>query len=120
MRGHLGGLRHDGGIEVANIPARGAHTSRSLLKQGHGISAFELWLGIGKMTADVPQCRRPQQGVGDGMEQGVGIGVAEQPMGMGNGHTTQNQRTVQHQGVGIPAFPHTQGGHIHDGLAGQK
>ena len=46
--------------------------------------AFVLWVSIGKMLADVAQCGGAEEGVADGVEQNVGIAVANQAMGVRN------------------------------------
>ena len=56
---------------------------------------------IRKVLADVSQRQRAQDGVGDGMQQHVGIGMTRQAPGMGNGHATQYQRTSGHQSMNV-------------------
>lgn len=104
VRGHLGRLGNDGAVQIADLPAGLAHAPVGLGQQHHGVRALELGRGVGEELADIAQRGRTQQGVGDGMRQGVGVGVAQQAMGMRNGDAAQDQGAFGDQGVGVPAF----------------
>ena len=42
------------------------------------VGILELGIGVGEQRADVAQAERTEQGVGDRMQERVGVGVAEQ------------------------------------------
>jgi len=56
------------------------------------------------MAANIAQRSRAQQRIGEGVQQHVGIGVAQQPLRMRQRHAAQHQRAPRHQGVDVPAF----------------
>jgi hypothetical protein len=45
------------------------------------------WIAVRKMASDVTQGGRTKQGVADGMEQHIGIGMSEQTFAMGDFHS---------------------------------
>ena len=56
------------------------------------------------MPPNVAQARRPQHRIGDGVQQDIGVGMAQKASGVGNLDPTQNQLPSGHQSVHIPAF----------------
>ncbi|MNC60004.1 hypothetical protein D3C81_2221070 [compost metagenome] len=50
-----------------------------MAKQHTAVGALELRIGIGKVLADIAQCRGTEQGIAQGMQQYVAIGVRKQP-----------------------------------------
>ena len=56
-------------------------------------------VGIREMAADVPQARRPQQGIGYRVEQHIRVGMAQQALLILDFHTAQDQVTPLHQPV---------------------
>ena len=56
------------------------------------------------MLADVPQSRRPQEGIHQGVGHHVCIGVPQQPQVVGNLHPAQNQFPAGHQPVYVIAM----------------
>lgn len=112
-------LGDHGAVHVDELPACGLHGAQGFGQQHGRIGAFELGVGVGEMAANVAQAGRAQQCVGDGVQQGVGIRMAQQANAVRNLDATQHQPTPRHQGVHIPALTHTQ---FHDGsfLANNK
>ena len=107
MGGQLGLLRNHGAVNVANFPALCAHAARGFLQQHPRVCALEFNRSVGKVAANVAQPRCAQNGVGDGMQQHVGIGVAQQPLVVGDLDPTNDELAAFHQRVGIPAFTNT-------------
>ena len=58
------------------------------------------------MTPDVAQGRRAQHGVGDGVQEHVGVGVPVQPLFKRNLDPAQNEGAALHQAVRIVALAH--------------
>jgi len=44
------------------------------------------------------------KGIGDGVQQGIGIGVSLQAFGVGDVYATENQRSVGHKRVNVIAL----------------
>jgi hypothetical protein len=63
--------------------------------------------GVGEEFADVAQGGGTQEGVGDGVQQCVGIGVAEQAFAVGNGNAAQNQGATFNEPVDVIALSDT-------------
>ena len=63
--------------------------------------------GVGEEFADVAQGGGAQKGVGDGVQQCVGIGVAEQAFAVGNGNAAQNQGAAFNEPVDVIALSDT-------------
>ena len=57
------------------------------------------------MHADVAQRGGAQNGVGDGVGQHVGVGVAFKPEFAGHRHAAEDERPAGNQAVHIPAQP---------------
>ena len=59
------------------------------------------------MPPDVAQTSRPQHRIGDGVQQHIGVGMAQQPRCMGDLDAPQNQLAAWHQRVHVPTFTYT-------------
>ncbi len=77
IRRELGRLRDHGAVHIADRPALRQHALARLPQQFARICALVARVCIGEMLADVAQPGRAQQSVGDGVQQHVGIGMAE-------------------------------------------
>ena len=62
-----------------------------MVQQQFAVDAFVAGVGVGEVFADIAQGGCPQQGVADGVEQDVGVGVPQQPFGMGNLNASEPQ-----------------------------
>ena len=72
--GHqLGRLCDHRAVHIADVPTSGAHAPRRFGQQQHRISALEPRVSIRKMAADIAQRGGTQQGIGDGMQQHIGV-----------------------------------------------
>lgn len=59
------------------------------------------------MTTDIPQRRRPQQGIAQGMDQHIAIRVGGKGVAVGNGDTAEHQVVAVGKGVYIVAVSDT-------------
>jgi hypothetical protein len=100
-------LGHDGAVDIADLEALGAHAPGSLGQQHGGVRPLELRVGIREMAADIAQRRSAEQGIGDCMQQHVGIRMAEQAQAVRHFDTAENQLAPRNQGMYIPAFTNT-------------
>lgn len=66
-------LGHHGAVDVANLVASRAHPAGCFSQQHGRIRATEGGVGVWKMRANVAQTGRAQQGIGDGVQQHVGV-----------------------------------------------
>lgn len=58
------------------------------------------------MLADVAQAGGAEQGVGDGVKQRIGIGMAEEALIEGDIHSPQDEPTALHQLMDVIALAH--------------
>ena len=111
--GHqLGRLCDHGAVDVADLPAVFLHPAQRRGQQDRRICAPKLRIGVGEMGTDVAERRRPQQRVGDGMQQDVRIRMAQQAMGVRYLDTAQDQFAAGDQCVHVPAFADTEIVHV--------
>ena len=103
----LGRLSHDGAVDIADLEALGTHAPGSLGQQHGRVGTLELRVGVREMAADIAQRRGAEQGIGDRVQQHVGIRMAEQPQAMRHFDTAENQLATWHQRMYIPAFTNT-------------
>src|SRR5450830_320426 len=109
-RDHLGDVRRqlrllgdDGGVDVANRVAGGYHAVGHFAQQGARVGAGEHGVGVRKMLADVAQGGGAQHGVDDGVQQDVGVRVAEQAEAVGNGDAADDELAALDEGVAVIA-----------------
>src|SRR5690606_2876587 len=61
------------------------------------------------MAPDIAQPGRPEQGVGHGMQQHIGVGMPQQAVRVLNGDAADDQRPARYQGVYVVALPDAEG-----------
>ena len=108
MRHELGCLGDHRAVHIANLKSFGPHAPRRLGQQHTRVGALERQVGVGKMRANVAQRRSAQQGVGDGVQQHIGVRVAQQPEVKRNLYPTQNQLALSHERMDVPAFAYSE------------
>src|SRR5690606_35972302 len=91
MGSDLGFLRMNRGIHIPYQPARSTYLFISMTQQHAAIGTLVFRIGVGEMAANIPQARSTQDGIGNGMQQGIGIRMPHQAMRMRDGDTAQNQ-----------------------------
>ena len=62
-------------------------------------------VAVGKVAADVTQRDGTEQGIGNRMQQGIGVGMPEQAGFMGNLDTAENQLAARDQAMHVVALP---------------
>ena len=77
-------------------------------QQGARVGTLELRIGVGEMAADIAQGRRTEDGVGDRVQQHVGVGVAQQAQVVRDLHAADDQVAVFHQRVAVIALADTE------------
>jgi hypothetical protein len=78
-----------------------AHPIICQFEHFRGVAAAVSRIGIGKQVADIPASHGAQQGVRHGVQQHVGITVAQQMRAMRNVDPPKAQRTTRSQPVGV-------------------
>jgi hypothetical protein len=73
MRGKLGSLGNNGGIDVAETIPLGIRQPHDVAEQFEAIGPLVAGIGVGKMPSDVPLPNGAKDGVGDCMEQHICI-----------------------------------------------
>src|SRR5579884_134413 len=99
----LGALQDYGGIDVGDVESLLADELGGVGQKPHAIGALPLRIGIGKMHSDIAQGGGAQQGVGDGVRENIGVGVALQPELAGDYDAAQDERPAGRDAVHIPA-----------------
>ncbi|MNF99164.1 hypothetical protein D3C84_820540 [compost metagenome] len=107
MRGHFRRLGDDGVIDVADLPAFGVDQCDDMTQQRTAVGALELRVGVREMLADVTQCSGTEQGIAQGMQQDVTIGVSEQSEAVCNAHAAQSDEIAFSETVHIIAVANT-------------
>ncbi len=78
MRGEPGRLGDDDGVEVADFEAALARELDRARHEERAVGALPGGIGIGELLAQGTEAGRAEDGVGDGMEQRVSVGVAQE------------------------------------------
>ena len=73
MRRHARRFGKDGGIHIPRRPARLSRQTDGFAQQKLAVGVTEALIGRREVLADVTQRGRTEDGVGDGVEQHVGI-----------------------------------------------
>ncbi|MOA20860.1 hypothetical protein D3C78_1413270 [compost metagenome] len=111
MRGHLRGLGNNSDVQVAQTIPLGADAFPGFAQQLAAIGTFEGRVSIREQLADIPQCRRAQQGISRGVQCYVAIGVGQQAFFIRNTNATDHQRAFAAKFVYIKTVTDT-----HDAL----
>lgn len=109
-------LRDHGRIDVADAPAGLAHGSHRPAHQRTAIGAAPAFVAVRKQAADVAERRRAEKGVGDGVQQRVGIRMAEQPGIVRNIDAAEDQPAPRRQRMHVVALSDAEV-HVHFLLA---
>lgn len=106
---HLGGITDERAIDVAHLPAFLRDHALGFGEQLLAVGVLISRVGVGEVLADVAQAKRTQQGIDDGMGQGVGVRMAQQALFMGNLNAAQHQAAVWGPRVKIKALSNAEG-----------
>ena len=104
MRGQFGFLGHDGAVQIDQLETCRTHAAHGFGQQYDGAGTVKLRIRIGKMATNIAQGGRAQHGIGDGVQEHIGIRMPQQAVAMGHGHTAQQQGATWDEGMHIPAF----------------
>jgi hypothetical protein len=66
-----------------------------------------LRIGIGKQAADVTQAGRAKQGIGDRVQQHIGVRMTEQPLMVRNLDAAENQFATGRKGMHVESLADT-------------
>ena len=72
---HFRRLGDDGAIDIDDRIAGFAHLFCRLAQEQPAIRTLVAGIGIGKMPANITQTRCTEQGIGDGVQQHIGVRV---------------------------------------------
>jgi len=80
------------GIDIAHFVSGKPDLLQRFLKKNDGVGAFPPGIGGREIAADISGRDRAQQGIGNGVEKNVTIGMAGQAFGVGKLHAAYFQR----------------------------
>ena len=101
MRIDFGPLGADGGVDIAHTVAAGSDKVDGLSKQYLAVYVECLCRAVREMIADIAHIGCTQQGVADGMDEHVGIAMAQKSHGVRNTDTAKPQFAIGHQPVDV-------------------
>ena len=101
MGEELGTLGEDDAVDVDDLPAQRGHGVQRGGEHFGRVAAAVLGVGVGEHLAHVAQGGRAQQGVDHGVQQRVGVAMADRLPIVGNVDAAQSQRPARPQPVGV-------------------
>src|SRR2546425_591376 len=106
--GLLGDHRH---VDVLHREAARVHEPRRALEEARPARVLPSRVGAREVPSHVAFARRPQQGVAQGVDRAVAVGVALQAAGVRHLHTPEHQLAPGNEAVGIEAGADTAPAH---------
>jgi hypothetical protein len=103
MRGQLRPLGNDGRIDIADDETFCAGQPHHVAEQLQAVGPLVCSIGIGEMLPDVTLANGPQNGVGNGVQQHVGIGMAEKARFMRDINPADDASAARHQPMDVIA-----------------
>ena len=79
----------------------------NVAQQDATVRPLEGGIGVWKMFADITQRRCAEQGIAQGMQHNVAVGMSQQPMVVCNAHATQGDEVALSETVHIVAVANT-------------
>ena len=73
----LWAFAHHSGIDIAGFKAGFSYESSDLAEQTNAVSTGPLWIGIGKVLADIAEASRAKQCICTGVSHHIGIAMAD-------------------------------------------
>uniref|UniRef100_E6QHF0 Uncharacterized protein n=1 Tax=mine drainage metagenome TaxID=410659 RepID=E6QHF0_9ZZZZ len=107
MGRHFRRLGHDRRVDVHDPVARFGEETAYFPQDDPAVDVLELLVGVGKMPADVAQCRCADQRVANRMQQHVRIGVAHEPLPEGNLHAADDQLAPRNERMHVESLPYS-------------
>lgn len=100
-RPQFGFLGENGDVGIDRLPAPALELRQGFAEETLRGHVFPLRVRIGVSVANVAQTHRAQQGIGEGMQDDIGIRMANQSARMGNADAAEDQRPSFGQAVGV-------------------
>lgn len=101
MRKDLGAFGDEGGVDVDDATAAGADAAGGLLDEDAAGGVAPRGIGVGEQVADIDFADRTEHGVGDGVEQRIGVAVAIEAERVRDLHPAEDEPTAGDQSVDI-------------------
>jgi ABC-2 type transport system ATP-binding protein len=103
VRKDFGPLGENHAIQVHDPPAGLPQSVGGSPEHFGRVSAAVDRIGVGKKFADIPQRRRSEQGIGDRVEEHVGVAVADGGLVVGDSDAAEHQAGAWFEAVGVVA-----------------
>lgn len=104
VRGESWALEDDGGVEVFDVPAERGGAVRGGGEEDLGVLGLVARVGVGEELADVGEGKGAENRVGDGVVEGVAIGVGDGAGIVGEGDSPEDEGAAPAGGrVGLEA-----------------
>ena len=100
-------LGDDGRVYIAESVPLGIGQRHDVGQELETVGPFVAWVGVGEMFPDVSFRNGPENGVGDGVQQNVGVGVTEKALVVRDVHPSQDQPASFHQAVHVITMSYT-------------
>jgi hypothetical protein len=94
-------------VHVGDLPAL-SHECPRLAQEFYGVGVSVALVGVGEVVTDVLKTGGPEQGVGNGVGEDVGVGMAEEALFEGNLYPAEDElatRVRRGEGVNIEPDP---------------
>ncbi len=101
VREDFGPLGENHAIQVNDLPASVGHPFEGRPEHLGRIPPLVGRIGVGKQFADVTQASGAEEGVGDGMEEDIGIAVTQRHLLMGDRHAPEHEPVAGPEAVRI-------------------
>src|SRR5215207_8069585 len=112
MRSDARRFREDSGVDIPGNPTRLPCQAGDLAQQMLAVSVSEALIGGREVLADVTERRRAEDGVGDGVEQHIGVRMPFQPPIVRDLDAAEDQAAPGRKAMSVvadsrPHWPHT-------------
>ena len=84
MRGDAGGFGDEGGVDVEDAEVAGCEEGADGFEDFQAADVLDGGVGVGEVVSDVGFAGSAQEGVGDGVGEDIGVGVAVEADGVGD------------------------------------
>jgi len=102
-RDDLGAVHDEDAVDVDDLEADEGDFFERGFEENGGVGALPLGVGGGEEGADVSGGYGSEEGVGDGVEEEIAVGVAGEALGMVDAQTTDDEGYAFLEGVGVEA-----------------
>ncbi len=109
--GEFGGLGEDDDVGVEDVIAGFGEFQHGFLAEDGGVDIFELGVGIGEELADVGEAGGAGEGVDEGVEDDVAVGVGIQSFIVRDNNISQHERSPDDSAMNVIAEADADIGH---------